>query len=236
MKFSVVIPAFNEVEYIARSIRALKSQNIKRSCFEIIVVDNNSTDQTFNLAVKSGADKIVKERKQGTNAARQRGYRESQGEIIVFLDADSEPPSNWLKKIEKELSRKGVGAVSGPYDYQFSGFKEKLCKIYTRNLFPKVSTILRFIFRKKSGVIIGGNFAVLRSTIEKIGGLPQLAFWGDDAAIAMLISRRVGKVVFKPELTIKSSSRRFEKTGFVKLSLLYSVAYLKAYFKRDYWR
>jgi len=234
MKFSVVIPAFNEAASITNSIKALKLQNIKRNDFEIIVVDNNSKDETFNVAVQVGADKVVKEIIQGTNAARQRGYRESQGEIIAFLDADSEPPVEWLEKIEKNLSQKDVAAVSGPFDYQFKGLKKILERIYIRKFFPKVPAILRFFFRRKAGVIIGGNFAVWRSAIEKIGGLPQLAFWGDDAAIAMLISRKAGKVIFDPNLAVKSSPRRFEKSGFFRLPLRYVAAYLKAYFNRAY--
>lgn len=234
MKFSVVIPAFNEAASITNSIRALKSQNVKRNDFEIIVVDNNSKDETFNVAVRAGADKVVKETIQGTNAARQRGYKESQGEIIAFLDADSEPPRDWLEKIKKNLSREGVAAVSGPFDYQFTNLKKILERIYIRKFFPKAPAILKFIFRKKAGVIIGGNFAVWRKNIEKIGGLPQLAFWGDDAAIAMLISRKAGKVVFDPNLTVKSSPRRFEKGGFFRLSWRYIMAYLRAYFSRHY--
>ena len=234
MRFSIVIPAFNEADCISCSIKALLCQNVKRSDFEIIVVDNNSTDATFAAAVEAGADKVVKELKKGTNAARQRGYSESQGEIIAFLDADSEPPPDWLRKIETNLSEPGVAAVSGPFDYQFSGIKNLLDKFYTRKILPNIPYFLRFVFGKKAGVLIGGNFAAWRGTIEKIGGLPQIAFWGDDAAIAMLVSRKVGKVIFDPDLKVKSSPRRFEKSGFLKLTVRYIIAYIKVYFNRNY--
>ena len=234
MKFSVVIPAFNEAPNITRSIRALQSQNILRSDFEIIVVDNNSQDETFSVATSAGADKVIKEPTRGTNPARQCGFKESSGEIIAFLDADSEPPPNWLEKIEKNLLIKGVAAVSGPFDYGFAGFKNLLDKIYTGKILPGIPFVLKFIFGKKAGVIIGGNFAVWRSTLEKIGGLPSLVFWGEDATTAMLISRKVGKVVFDPELKVKSSPRRFEKSGFLQLNVKYISAYLKAYFGHRY--
>jgi len=234
MKFSIVIPAFNETEYIVCSVNALKKQDIERSDFEIIVIDNNLSDETFAAALEAGADKVVKEIKKGTNAARQRGYLESQGEIIAFLDADSEPPADWLRKIQADLSGPGVAAVSGPFDYQFSGIKNLLDKFYTRKILPNIPYFLRFVFGKKAGVLIGGNFAAWRGTIEKIGGLPQIAFWGDDAAIAMLVSRKVGKVIFDPDLKVKSSPRRFEKSGFLKLTVRYIIAYIKVYFNRNY--
>jgi len=129
-KFSVIIPVYNEEGYIKLAIIALKNQNLPRQDFEIIVVDNNSNDATAEVAKNAGADKVVKELKQGTNMARQRGFLESRGKIVAFLDADSKPPIDWLTKIKKILLQKDVAAVSGPFDYQFQGFKKILDFIY----------------------------------------------------------------------------------------------------------
>lgn len=230
MKFSVIIPAHNEEKYIVKALTALKKQNLPRSEFEIIVVDNNSTDNTRSVAESADADKVVTEVKIGTNFARQRGFEESRGDIIAFLDADCQPPPEWLEKIEKDLADKTIKAVSGRYDYGFKGFKNILDRFYTGFLFKYVDKILYFIFRRKAGVIIGGNFAAPRQTIEKIGGLPPLKFYGDDAAIAMRIARRVGRVLFDPKLRVKSSSRRFEKQKFLKININYIKSYFKIYF------
>lgn len=229
MKFSVVIPAYNEAEYVAKAITAVKNQNLPRSQFEIIVVDNNSTDNTSEIAKKTGADKVLKEKKQGTNLARQRGFEESQGEIVVFLDADCEVPPDWLERIEKNLNRNGVAAVSGPYDYGFGGIKKLADDFYTGFVFKYLDRILYFLFWKKAGVIIGGNLGVWRWALEKIGGLPPFSFHGDDAATAMLLARNVGKVIFDPKLKVKSSPRRFEKQGLFKTNAKYVKSYLKAY-------
>lgn len=230
MKFSVVIPAHNEEKRIGQAITALKKQNVPRSEFEIIVVDNNSTDNTRGVAENVGADKVLLEKKRGTNLARQRGFEESRGEIVAFLDADCEPPPDWLKKIESNLRAENVAAVSGPYDYGFQWIKKITDKFYTGFLFKYLDKILYFLFRKKAGVIIGGNFAAPRWVIEKIGGIPPLQFYGDDAAIAMLVARKVGRVVFDSALRVKSSPRRFEKEGFLKVNLNYIKNYLKIYF------
>ena len=229
-KFSVIIPVYNEEGYIKLAIIALKNQNLPRQDFEIIVVDNNSNDATAEVAKNAGADKVVKELKQGTNMARQRGFLESRGKIVVFLDADSKPPIDWLTKIKKILLQKDVAAVSGPFDYQFQGFKKILDFIYVHFILSYLDKFLYFFFRKKAGVIIGGNFAAWRWAIEKIGGLPPLKFFGDDAAIAMLLSREAGKVIFTPQLKVISSQRRFEKQGFLKLAFKYARSYLKIYF------
>lgn len=230
----MIIPAYNEAQYIELAIKALQKQIVPRKDFEIIVVDNNSEDNTAEIAKKAGADKVVKETKQGTNMARQRGADESKGEIIAFLDADSEPPPDWLEKIKKNLDRSGVAAVSGPYDYGFKGIKKLANKIYTNLLIPLTPKILHLIFRKKAGVILGGNFAIRRPALLKIGGLPPLEFFGDEAAIAMLVSRNVGEVFFDSKLTIKSSPRRFQKYGLLSTVSKYVYHYLKIYFSRTF--
>ncbi len=234
MKYSVIIPTHNEAENIGKAISVLNKQSVSRKDFEIIVVDNLSTDNTFEAARKAGADKVIKENIKGTNIARQTGFKNSQGEIVAFLDADCEPLPNWLELIDKDLASGEIKAVSGPFDYGFTGLTKKLDYIYTRKILPNIPALLHFLFRKKAGVIIGGNFAARRNVIEAIGGLPPLAFWGDDVAIAMLISRRVGKVVFNPKLIVKSSPRRFEKTGMANLLFRYIGAYLKIFFSKEF--
>lgn len=234
IKFSIVVPAYNEEAGIGRAVKSLLHLDYPREQYEIIVIDNNSVDKTSLAAKEAGADKVFLETNKGTNLARERGRKEARGEIIAFLDGDSEAYPDWLKKIEKDLSLPGVVAVSGPYDYGFKGSRKKLDDLYQAHILPRVPKILQFLFRRKAGVLIGGNFAGMATAFEKIGGLPPLRFWGDDVAIAMLISRHVGKVLFDPQLRIKSSARRFETEGFFSLFFRYVWTYLKIYFSRDY--
>ena len=102
-KMSVVIPAYNEENYISQCIESLKKQRCNFD-FEIIVVDNNSTDNTIkkisNLDVK-----IFKESKQGVGAARNKGTSEVVGEIIVHLDADSRASENYLQAVKEYFDK-----------------------------------------------------------------------------------------------------------------------------------
>jgi glycosyltransferase involved in cell wall biosynthesis len=234
MKFSVIIPAHNESANLPTTLAALSAQTIPRNELEIIVVDNNSIDDTFMIAEKSGADLVIKEKEQGTNMARNAGLNQAQGEIVAFLDADCLPPADWLEKIAAYLADGRFAAVSGPFDYGFTGIKKLSATIYNNFLIPSVPRLLEMIFRRRAGVIIGGNFGARRGTLLAIGGIPPLAFWGDDVAIAMLISRRVGPVLFDPQLVVKSSPRRFEKNGMIKLVWRYVGSYFKIYFDKKF--
>ena len=228
MKFSIIIPALNEEKNVGKAIAALKRQKIDGD-FEIIVADNNSDDRTVAVAKKAGADKVVIEKKIGPNAARQRGVNASNGEILVFLDADSIPHDNWLSSIEKVLQRKGVVAVSGPYKCG-----KPLADFIMWRVYPLVPKLMHFFTTMKGGVILGGNFAAYRSAIEKIGGLPPIKFFGDDTAIAVLLARKVGKVVYTRKVWVESSPRRLEETGIVKVGLIYFRHFFKIYFDKKY--
>lgn len=230
MKISVIIPAWNEEAHIATAISALKKQTLSRPDFEIIVVDNNSSDKTTAVATAAGADRVLFEKEQGTNMARNCGLHAAQGEILAFLDADCEPPTEWLAHIVKNFENQKIVATSGPYDYGFKGLKKYLDLFYTHFVFLWFPSFLKLIFRKKTGIIIGGNFAVRKSAIAIIGEFPRLRFFGDDTAIATVLSRTVGKVFFDSTLVVKSSPRRLDKRGAFRTTLIYMYHFFKVYF------
>jgi len=97
--FSVIICTYNRANLLPRAIDSLLEQTYKN--FEVIIVDNNCTDQTVLVAQRWGVNKIVKEERQGLTWARQKGFLAASGEIIACLDADCRVPSDWLKKAEK---------------------------------------------------------------------------------------------------------------------------------------
>lgn len=92
---SVVMPAHNEEQYIAECLQSLKSQSYPPDKFEIIVVDNNSTDRTAEIAASFGAIVLHKE-KGPVGAVRNHGVKHANGEIIAFIDSDCVAPPQWL--------------------------------------------------------------------------------------------------------------------------------------------
>ena len=228
MKFSIIIPALNEEKNVGKTIAAVKRQKIDEK-FEIIVANNNSDDNTASMAKVAGADKVVLEKELGTNLARQKGVEASEGEILVFLDADCIPPEDWLFNIDKVLKRKDVVAVSGPYR-----MNQPLADFMTWRVYPLIPRLMRLFTRQKGGIIIGGNFAAYRSAIDKIGGLPRIKFFGDDTAIAVLLARRAGKIVYTRKVWVRSSPRRLKEKGIIKIGLLYFRHFFRVYFDKKY--
>lgn len=85
MKISAIIPAFNEEKTIAPIIKEIKLNPL---ISEVIVVDDGSSDDTFNIAQKSGARVIKIIKNQGKGGAMERGAKETNASILIFIDAD----------------------------------------------------------------------------------------------------------------------------------------------------
>jgi glycosyltransferase involved in cell wall biosynthesis len=96
--FSVIIPLYNKEQYIKRTILSVLNQTF--SNFEIIIIDDGSTDNSVNIINSIDSDKIrlISQKNAGPSSARNRGIVEAQGDYLAFLDADDE----WLfNKLEK---------------------------------------------------------------------------------------------------------------------------------------
>ncbi len=106
LKISVVIPCFNEEEGIRHVIDALP-----KSLDEIVVVDNNSTDRTAEVASALGA-RVVTEKRKGYGAAYKAGLPASTGDITVTMDGDGSYPTEQIEEVVTYLIEKNLDFVS----------------------------------------------------------------------------------------------------------------------------
>ena len=100
MKYSVVIPLYNKEHYIASTLRSVLAQTYPD--YEVIVVDDGSTDNSLQTCKTVQSDKIqiVQQANQGVSAARNKGIELAAGEYICFLDADDAWHPDYLQNIE----------------------------------------------------------------------------------------------------------------------------------------
>lgn len=112
---SVVIPAWNEEVNVLRSIASLAKLKTDIP-FEILVVNNNSTDQTQKTLDKLNIRSVFQSI-QGWGPARQKGLEEAKGKYILTADADSLYPPDWMNEMMKVLREPGVVCVYGRYSF-----------------------------------------------------------------------------------------------------------------------
>lgn len=108
---TVVIPVLNARRTLARALRAVAGQHYPPGRVRVLVVDNGSTDGSRELAERTGA-RVITARRRGVVFARETGWRAARTDLVAFLDADCEPPSDWLARAADDLLRADdIGAV-----------------------------------------------------------------------------------------------------------------------------
>ena len=156
MSVSVIIPAFNEEKTVAHVVNVVKSL---KYIGEIVVVDDGSTDQTSKFAEEAGAKVIHHIKNRGKGAAIKTGFKNSNGDIVVFLDAD-------LKNLTQSQVRNIVDPImNGEADVTKTKFKREGGRVTELTAKP----LLKFFFPEiKYDQPLSGQFAAKRSFLNKI--------------------------------------------------------------------
>ncbi len=164
---SIIIPTHNSEATIKGCINSLSSQSYPREKFEIIVVDDGSTDKTITLAKNAGADKIIEIQPCFQGKARNIGVENSKTEYLAFIDSDCEANDGWIKTIIENLPH--VKAITGPIENgnpkSLVAWSEYLVEF---GQFHK--------FRRKSQVrwLPGCNLAFTKDVFLKTGGFTEI--------------------------------------------------------------
>jgi len=117
LRASVIIPAYNAENLLQRCLKALESQTIPQDTYEVIVVDDGSSDGTASLAEASGA-RVLKLNHVGPAAARNAGAEVARADILVFTDADCEPAPDFLERVLEPFDAPVVSGARGVYRTQ----------------------------------------------------------------------------------------------------------------------
>lgn len=112
-RISVVMPVYNAAAYLDRVITALEDQTYDRSLYEIVLIDNNSTDDSLAIAKRYPSVTLLQEAKQGSYSARNRGILASSGDIIAFTDSDCVISPDWLSRINAAFADPTLGILLG---------------------------------------------------------------------------------------------------------------------------
>ena len=210
MLVSVVIPAYNEEKYLPACLRALQRQSFPSEQFEVLVVDNASTDATAAVARRLGA-RVVTEPRKGVSRARQAGFQAAQGPIIASTDADTRVPPDWLERIAAHFERDStLGGVYGPVHWPEGRPGERLMLRYPGTWALWASN------RARRSLRWGSNFAVRREVFWQAGGFPVDWPSGEDTDLSLRVNR-LAPVRFDPALVVWASNRRAQEGGWQML-------------------
>jgi glycosyltransferase involved in cell wall biosynthesis len=190
---SVVIPTRNRARYLEVSLRSLMRQSLDAP-YEVIVVDDGSTDETERVASASGARIVRHTEPLGPNAARNAGVRAASAELIALVDDDVEAPEGWLAAIVEGARRHPEAeAFGGPIVARFEGPTPRSCGRED----PPITTLDLGTADRDVEFVWGANMALRRSAIERIGefdaGLPH---FGEEEEWLTRLRGAGGRVVY----------------------------------------
>ena len=109
---SVIIPAFNAAHTIGECVQAVRNQTLPSDEFEIIVVDDGSSDDTAAIAWQAGAE-VIEQKRGRQAAARNTGINAAEGDIVCFTDADCFPAPNWLEELVRPFQDPEIIGAKG---------------------------------------------------------------------------------------------------------------------------
>jgi len=212
MKISIIIPTLNEQFYLPKLLAALEKQTFRD--FEVTVVDGGSGDKTVFEATRFVGRlnlKIIEDQR-GISRQRNLGARESQGEYLLFLDADVVPSPAFLEILLREVERKKIDAgIAFPRPLAANPWTRIMATVGGICLFSLLFPIYKNC--------IGADFVVRRKAFEKVGGFDESLLFAEDNDLLqrLLKSGFSYKVLYKPK--IKMSLRRFERDGYLRYTL-----------------
>lgn len=209
MLISIVIPAFNEADYIGKTLASLfqaadslrKKENIS---VEVIVVDNNSVDSTADLARELGAT-VVKEMEHNVARVRNTGARLARGDVLLFVDADTTVPDGLLSEIVETLTESTCfgGAVDTLYE--------------PAKVTSKIYLELWRLIGKLAGMAQGATQFCRRDVFFALDGFDETLFMGEDVdfywRLRRLAKRQKSRVTFLTDMQVVPSTRRFDQWG-----------------------
>jgi GT2 family glycosyltransferase len=185
---SIIIPVLNNPHGLRRCIEALRGQGI---AFELIVVDNGSTDETCAVA-ELLADRVLIYPKLTVGALRNQGAQVAKGQILVFTDSDQRPAEGWLASGLEALAREeSAGMVGARYHApEGSSWVAK-----TLDLQRRYSDV-----RGDIGWLQGGNLFVKRAAFERVGGFRTDLVASEDVDLSFRVRKAGFRVICDPKI------------------------------------
>lgn len=224
--FSVIIPAYNEQDIIPTCVDYVKKSkgNLIK---EIIIVDNNSSDNTYKVAKNLGV-KVIKEIRQGVSWARKTGTESASGKYILHIDSDTRLPDYYLVETLKRFKKNSKLVCLGGQMVYYDGPKWKnVARFFIHYYF----WLFTLIFSQGRVGPTANNMTFLKSAYDKTIGFKTSLRYGEDIDLTKKLSK-FGKVKLDMSLKCMISSRRYKlnkKLFIYVMNLNYMVFFNRPY-------
>ncbi len=190
-RISVVVCAYDAADTLDACLRGIA--RLDYPDFEVIVVDDGSSDDTASIAVRHPV-RLIRTRNRGLSRARNTGIQEARGDIVAFIDADAWPDPDWLTHLARTFESSDVVGVGGP---NIPPPGQDMVGACVANAPGGPIHVLRT--DREAEHIPGCNMAFRRSALLELGGFdPRFRVAGDDVDLCWRIEARGWRIGFNP--------------------------------------
>lgn len=220
MKCSLIVPAYNAEKTIVSCLESALNQSISRDEYEIIVVDDGSTDKTSEI-VKKYPVRLIQQKNQGPASARNKGANEAGGDILIFTDSDCELDSDFIKRIISPIEQcPEIVGVQGSYKTRQKEFISQFGQVEIETRYNRMA--------QNEYIDFIGTYAAAykKEVFMKFGGFDTefpIAS-GEDTEFSYKLHKAGYKLVFEPKAFVYHQHPSTLKK------------YLRVKFYRGYWR
>ncbi|VAW54773.1 hypothetical protein MNBD_GAMMA06-593 [hydrothermal vent metagenome] len=203
MKLSIITPMYNSGQYIGRMIQALKDLDSPQDQFEIIIIDNGSSDNSVKIVKEFDLSCSIM-RNASISQMRNAGAEKAKGEILGFIDSDCIVSDDWAKKAIGFIAD-DLGVVGGYYGLGDSpGWVEKTWHGLKKNVTGDVS------------FVSAGNMVIKAKLFNEIGGFDESVETGEDWDLCQRVIGAGYRVVNQPSLNVKHLGNYKSLFGIIK--------------------
>lgn len=191
---------------------------------EVIVVDNNSSDATVDIARRFPSVRLLSEKRQGVLFAKNSGFNAARGDIIARIDADTILPPRWVHQVKKLMIQSDAAALTGPVNYYDMPFPE------TNHHPDHWMRASIYNWSPKSPFLFGSNMAIRKSVwMEVSGRLCHDTYMHEDLDLAIHLYKEGHKIIYSKHLLAGASGRRYNDSlrRFYKYISMYRQTYLR---------
>lgn len=201
---SIICPVYNARQYIDTLVPALLVQDYPADCFEVIIVDNGSTDGTWERLNEYPVKVLKRQDIKSSYASRNAGIEHAEGEILAFIDADCRPEPFWLSSGVACLEENNSDLAAGRVVFEFKNpdsWSEILDSV----------TNIDSSYTVRSGFAKTANLLVRKTLFETVGLFPESVVSGGDAFWTRSATRHGYKLVYCKDAIVYHPTRNFNE-------------------------
>ena len=204
-KISVIVPVYNDAQRIGKCIESLLQQTYPHEKYEVIIIDNGSTDETREVIKKYPVKLLIEDKIQSSYAARNKGIKNANNGIIAFTDSDCIVTPQWVREGVKALVSESADLVGGKVEFVYSKHKT------AAELYDSITNLQTESVIKDRNAATTANLFVKSSLFERIGLFPDSVKSGGDIRWTSEATRTGFRLVYAPNAIVKHPTRRLKE-------------------------